>query len=329
MRRYLPSQKWRDLGIMAVILLLMWIPAAEFEAFEWLHTFTRAHETWELDEVILIVLLMPMPLAWYAVRRAREATRLAQRALENERDLSHARKIDSLGTLAGGLAHELNNQLQPLVGLSELLEAETPQDDPRRRQVELIYAGSLKARESVDRVLRFARREAAGFVVPDTSEAMRSLVELMRLSCPTTVKMTVSLADDLPPLDMAWADVESIVMNLFSNAVAAMDGAPGQLDIRLHLPSVPNPNGHAAVLTVSDTGPGISEALQQRIFDPYFTSKPLGAGTGLGLWQVQALLRAAGGRIEVQSELGRGTEMQVWLPAAGAGASAQHVAEVG
>ncbi|MEC8197180.1 MAG: hypothetical protein VX228_12920 [Pseudomonadota bacterium] len=77
MRRYLPSQKWRDLGIMAVILLLMWIPAAEFEAFEWLHTFTRAHETWELDEVILIVLLMPMPLAWYAVRRAREATRLA------------------------------------------------------------------------------------------------------------------------------------------------------------------------------------------------------------------------------------------------------------
>lgn len=329
MRKYLPSQKWRDLGIMGVILLLMWIPAAEFEAFEWLHSFTRANETWELDEVILIVLLMPLPLAWYAVRRAREATRLAQRALENERDLSHARKIDSLGTLAGGLAHELNNQLQPLVGLSELLEAETPEGDPRRRQVELIYAGALKARESVDRVLRFARREAAGFVVPDTSEAMRSLVELLRLSCPTTVKMTVSLADDLPPLGMAWADVESIVMNLFSNAVAAMDGTAGQLDIRLHPPLGPNPNGHAAVLTVSDTGTGISEPLQQRIFDPYFTSKPLGAGTGLGLWQVQALLRAAGGRIEVQSELGRGTEMQVWLPAAGAGRSAQHVAEVG
>lgn len=328
MRRYLPSQKWRDLGIMAVILLLMWIPASEYEAFEWLHSFTRAHETWELDEVILLVLLLPLPLAWYAVRRAREATRLSQRALESERDLSHARKIDSLGTLAGGLAHELNNQLQPLVGLSELLEAETPQEDPRRRQVELIYAASLKARESVDRVLRFARREAAGFVVHDTSEAMRSMVELMRLSCPTTVQMTVSLADDLPPLGMAWADVESIAMNLFSNAVAAMDGSPGQLDIRLHPPSGPNPNGHAAVLMVSDTGPGISEAQQQRIFDPYFTTKPLGAGTGLGLWQVQTLLHAAGGRIEVQSELGRGTEMRVWLPAAGAGQSAQHVAEV-
>lgn len=198
MRKYLPSQKWRDLLIMVLVLIAAWVPASEMEAFEWLHEYSRAHEEWELDEVILLVLLLPLPLAWYGVRRAREATRLARRSLETERDLAHARKIDSLGTLAGGLAHELNNQLQPVVGLAELLDVRTAEDDPRRKQVEMILAGSLRARDSVDKVLRFARREAASFQVTDTSEAMRALVELMGMSCPSSVAMKTQIADALP-----------------------------------------------------------------------------------------------------------------------------------
>jgi len=318
MRKYLPSQKWRDLAVMIVVLILVWIPASEMETFEWLYDYSRAHEDWELDEVILLVLLLPLPLAWYGVRRSREAAQLARRALENERDLAHARKIDSLGTLAGGLAHELNNQLQPVVGLAELLETQTEEDDPRRRQVEMILAGSLRARDSVDKVLRFARREAASFKVTDISEAMRALIELMHMSCPSSIALQVDIDDDLTPTTMPWTDVESVVMNLFSNAVAAMEGRQGTLSLRLKKAAADNPIGPAAAaeFVVSDTGVGIPAKSLERIFEPYFTSKSVGDGTGLGLWQVQELLRAAGGAIEVHSEEGVGTEMHVWLPKA-------------
>lgn len=324
MRKYLPSQKWRDLAIMIVVLIVVWIPASEMEAFEWLYEYSRVHEDWELDEIILLVLLLPLPLAWYGVRRAREAARLARRSLENERDLAHARKIDSLGTLAGGLAHELNNQLQPVVGLAELLETQTADDDPRRKQVEMILAGSLRARDSVDKVLRFARREAASFKVTDTSEAMRALVDLMGMSCPSSVAMKTQIADGLPATSMPWNDVESVVMNLFSNAVSAMEGGQGTLTLTLEPAGSDSPIGDtaAALLSVSDTGIGIPAKSLERIFEPYFTSKDVGEGTGLGLWQVQELLRAAGGAIEVSSEQGVGTEMRVWLPKAAPAAAA-------
>ncbi|WP_412563258.1 sensor histidine kinase [Thalassobius sp. MITS945101] len=324
MRKYLPSQKWRDLAIMIVVLIVVWIPASEMEAFEWLYNYSREHEDWELDEIILLVLLLPLPLAWYGVRRAREAARLARRSLENERDLAHARKIDSLGTLAGGLAHELNNQLQPVVGLAELLETQTADDDPRRKQVEMILAGSLRARDSVDKVLRFARREAASFKVTDTSEAMRALVDLMGMSCPSSVAMKTQIADGLPATSMPWNDVESVVMNLFSNAVSAMEGGQGTLTLTLEPSASDSPIGDkaAALLSVSDTGIGIPAKSLERIFEPYFTSKDVGEGTGLGLWQVQELLRSAGGAIEVSSEQGVGTEMRVWLPKAAPSAAA-------
>jgi len=324
MRKYLPSQKWRDLAIMIVVLIVVWIPASEMETFEWLYEYSREHEDWELDEIILLVLLLPLPLAWYGVRRAREAARLARRSLENERDLAHARKIDSLGTLAGGLAHELNNQLQPVVGLAELLETQTADDDPRRKQVEMILAGSLRARDSVDKVLRFARREAASFKVTDTSEAMRALVDLMGMSCPSSVATKTQIADGLPATSMPWNDVESVVMNLFSNAVSAMEGGQGTLTLTLEPAGNDSPIGDtaAALLSVSDTGIGIPSKSLERIFEPYFTSKDVGEGTGLGLWQVQELLRAAGGAIEVSSEQGVGTEMRVWLPKAAPAATA-------
>lgn len=112
--------------------------------------------------------------------------------------------------------------------------------------------------------------------------------------------------------------MESVVMNLFSNAVAAMEGGQGTLSLTLEPAGEDSPIGAraAAQLTVSDTGSGIPAKSLERIFEPYFTSKEVGEGTGLGLWQVQELLRAAGGAIDVSSQEGVGTQMRVWLPRA-------------
>ena len=157
-QRILKEQRSRDALIVVLLVLIFWGLLVAYEGFEWFYEYSRAHEDWDLDEIVLFFIVLPLPLMWYAFRRANEAAKESSRNMIIERELSHLRKVESLGTLAGGMAHELNNQLQPVIALSELTLSTAAADDPRKRQFELILAGAERARATVRQVLKFSRR---------------------------------------------------------------------------------------------------------------------------------------------------------------------------
>jgi signal transduction histidine kinase len=306
-------EQWRDFWLMLIFLLAIWLLTSELDLFEWFYDYSRAHEDWDMDELILIVLFLPIPLTWFTLRRMREAQLQTKRLLEVERQLSHARKMDGLGTLAAGMAHQVNNQLQPVIGLSELVVMQSGSDDPHLRQLEMIRDAALRARGSLDTVLRISRRDTAQGGTTDIAQNMVDLVDMLQLGCPSDVSFRANVADNLPTPLLPWDDLEGVMMNLFSNALASLNGGQGVIGMDV----MPGQAAGLSGLTIrlSDTGAGIPADTLERIFEPYYTSKPVGEGTGLGLWQVQELLRNAGGRIGVTSKLGQGSQFEVWVPA--------------
>jgi signal transduction histidine kinase len=308
------TDKARDLLIVVALMVGLWVPATEAELFDLLYYTSRDHEDWDLDEFVVLLLISPLPIAWYAVRRAREARDKTRRLLEVERKLAHSQKLESLGTLAGGMAHHVNNQLQPVIGLSELIISQLEPEDPKRRQMDMIYEAAMRARGSVDKVLRISRRDAEGWDENEIAQHMADLVELLRLSCPSNVTFEAQLDEGLTAVALPWSDLESVAMNLFSNAVAAVNGQPGQISLAVTMAADPQSQKPCLHLSVADTGTGIAQDKIGRIFEPFYTSKPVGQGTGLGLWQVREMLEEIGGRIEVTSALGEGARFDVWVP---------------
>lgn len=311
----------KDAVIAVLSVAALFIFFTTIDAFDLLYETTRAHEDWELDEAILLVFALPLPLSWFAYRRWRDAIELSAIRLAMERELSHARKIESLGALAGGMAHEINNHLVPILGMTELLMMNEDKESQTYRRLELVNTAAARTQNTVAKVLRFARREEMSGSACDLSEVMPDLIGVLEISCPSRIKMTIDVAENIGTVAISSDELESIVVNLFSNAIAAMDGGHGTLDINVDAVASENcsagvtlPPGRLARISVRDTGEGISETIKKRIFEPFFTTKDVGKGTGLGLAQVSGIVKSAGGVIDVQSELGAGSTMTVYLP---------------
>ena len=312
----------RDTFVTAVAVLLLFGAFHFGEFFEWLYEFTRAHEEWELDEFILLLFALPLPLAWFAFSRMRENVALYQAHLTAERELAHFRKVESLGVLAGGLAHELNNQLQPVLSMSELLLKRTPETDPGHRKLELVHDGAKRAKDTVSKVLVFARREADQGKTCEVGEVIRRLNDLLVISCSSKIDLRVELGAMVGVVPVSATDLEGVIVNLFNNAAHAMEDRSGSLVIgatATHLDADARevglvPGGYVRI-EVRDEGKGISEEELGRVFDPFFTTKEVGEGTGLGLSQVKGLVEKAGGGISLDSRVGQGTTVTVYLPA--------------
>ena len=313
-----------DAVIAIIAIIVLYAAFAHFDAFDLLYETTRAHEDWELDEAVLLVVALPLPLAWFSYRRWRDAVELAVIRIAMENELSHARKIESLGALAGGMAHEINNHLVPILGMTELLMMNMDKKDPDFRRLELVHTAATRTRHTVAKVLRFARREENIDTKCNLSDVAQELTEVLEISCPSRVRMNILVAEDIGLIDISADELECVVVNLFSNAIASMDGAHGSLDIVVDavdgvtLPrSLKLPAGRIARIVVRDTGEGMSAETTRRIFEPFFTTKSVGQGTGLGLAQVSGIIKSIDGAIDVQSELGTGTTMTIYLPVVG------------
>jgi PAS domain S-box-containing protein len=245
-----------------------------------------------------------------------------------ETRLHKAQKMEAIGTLAGGVAHDLNNILGGIVSYPELLMLELPEDSPMREALDLIKSSGQKAATIVQDLLTMARRSVVQLEVLDLNTLIADF-----LSSPEHQKQrhyhpaaTINqrLADDLLPIKGSRVHLTKTLMNLFSNALEALPAGQGSVCVttantHLDLPLSPPaelPPGDYVVLTVSDTGIGIEAADQERIFDPFFTKKSLGrSGTGLGMAVVWGTVQDHGGHIEVSSEPGEGTQFTLHLPA--------------
>jgi PAS domain S-box-containing protein len=254
---------------------------------------------------------------------------LAQKEkVQLETRLHKAQKMEAIGTLAGGVAHDLNNILGGIVSYPELLMLELPEDSPMREALGLIKSSGQKAATIVQDLLTMARRNVVQLEVLD----LNTLIDDF-LSSPEHQKQrhyhpaaTINrqLADDLLPIKGSRVHLTKTLMNLFSNALEALPSGKGSVCVttantHLDLPQSPPaelPPGDYVVLTVRDTGIGIEAADQERIFDPFFTKKSLGrSGTGLGMAVVWGTVQDHGGHIEVSSESGEGTQFSLYLPA--------------
>jgi len=232
--------------------------------------------------------------------------------------LLQAEKLSSLGQTIAGVAHELNNPLQTVVGYAQLLGARDHLDEDIQREVRRVHDAGQRAAGIVRNLLTFARKHEPLRELVDVNESIRAVLDL-RLGQLQTRHISVSadLAADLPPCHADRHQLQQIWHNLILNAEQAMltGGESGVLTVRSSLK-----NGRTVCVQFSDDGPGIPADVMGRIFDPFFTTKKSGQGTGLGLSVCYGIARAHGGQIWAESEEGHGARFIVELPAAKRGA---------
>jgi PAS domain S-box-containing protein len=248
----------------------------------------------------------------------------AERHLERQRhelqaQLHHSQKLEALGTLAGGIAHDLNNTLVPIIALSKHLIGRELTDPAVRRSLDVILRAGLRGRDLVRQIVAFSRKDRSERQLFDPVPVIHDALAMLRASTPSLINFQTSFR----PVPKVFGDagqLHQVVVNLVTNAAQAIGDRPGSVTISLSTDvGEALPRVH---LRVQDDGVGMADAVRQRIFEPFFTTKPVGEGTGLGLSVVHGIITAHGGTIAVDSAPGRGTCFDIFLPASGEEGSA-------
>jgi len=243
-----------------------------------------------------------------------------QRRLALEEQLLHSQKMEAVGRLAGGIAHDFNNLLTAIIGYAELVMTGLERNDPRRADAEEITRAAMRASDLTRQMLAFSRRQLLQPQVIDLNVTVSKVEPMLRRVIGEDIGMTIAPKAANAQVRVDPGQIEHVIMNLVVNARDAMPHG-GRLtvetsDVVLDATDVPAdmPPGPYAVLSVSDSGIGMSAEVRARIFEPYFTTKEVGKGTGLGLSTVYGIVRQSGGYIEVFSEPGLGSTFKIYLP---------------
>jgi PAS domain S-box-containing protein len=237
----------------------------------------------------------------------------SQRQTELETQLRHSEKLTALGTLAGGIAHDLNNTLVPIQALSKLVLQEIPDDAPARNDLETIHQASLQARDLVRQILAFSRKQEMLAAPTDIALRTREALQMLRASVPSTIEIVENIAP-IAPISADGTQLQQIVVNLVTNGAYAIGNNFGRVIVTLEEPTSEPEMSRMIRLKVADTGCGMSPEIVHRMFEPFFTTKSVGEGTGLGLSVVHGIVTSLGGTIDVKSVPGEGTEFTVTLP---------------
>jgi PAS domain S-box-containing protein len=240
-----------------------------------------------------------------------------RRALE--RQVQHSQRLESLGTLAGGVAHEINNALVPVIALTKMVAEKVPEGSRERRNLALVLRGAERSRDLVKQILAFSRKEAEDRPLEsvDLGAVLAEVLQLMRATLPERIIVQTEI-EPVPAVLGDPCQLHQAIINLMTNAAQAIGAASGRIMVGLR----PDPDGIHLHLSVSDSGCGMNEGTLARIFDPFFTTKPVGEGTGLGLSVVHGIIRDHGGRIDVTSSVGQGACFDLVLPGGDGGSAA-------
>ncbi|UAL09978.1 response regulator [Caulobacter segnis] len=230
-----------------------------------------------------------------------------RRALEEA--LGHARKMETVGQLTGGVAHDFNNLLTVILGNVDLIQRRCGEGFPLARQVKAIRQATERGAALTRQLLAFSRRQRLDPAAVDLNELVRDFTPLIRQAVGDAVSVSLEPADAPAFVHVDPAQMESALLNLAVNARDAMDGAGG---VTIAIRSAP---GGVHRLIVRDTGPGMAPDVASRIFEPFFTTKDVGKGSGLGLSQVYGFVQQSGGEVTVVTALGEGAAFEITLPA--------------
>ena len=253
-------------------------------------------------------------------RLLRDKQEKKRKTLENQ--LRHTQKMEAIGTLAGGIAHDFNNILTSLLGFTQLIMMDVKKGTKTEEDLQEVYKSGLRAKELVRQILTFARKSEEVLMSIRLDLIVKEVLKFIRSSIPANI----DIKDNIQSKSLVMANatqIHQVVMNLCTNASHAMNSEGGVLEITLKDIVVDHSQtqfldgitpGEFIELTVSDTGSGIPDAILDRIFEPYFTTKNIEEGTGMGLALVQGIVKDAKGVIKVESHINQGTTFKIFFP---------------
>lgn len=249
-----------------------------------------------------------------------------ERKMENQ--LRKAQKLEAIGTLAGGIAHDFNNILFPIIGFTELLSAKTENGTESKRYLDNILSAAHRAKELVHQILTFSRQNEEEKRPIKVHIIVKEAMKLLRASIPSIIDIKQDIESTDMPVMADPTKIHQLIMNLGTNAYQSMEKNGGILGISVKCVDIEESDtenslmsnfhpGKYIRLSVTDTGTGIPKNIVERIFDPYFTTKPQGKGTGLGLSTVHGIIQSCNGHIKVYSEENKGSSFHVYFPVVG------------
>jgi len=257
-------------------------------------------------------------------RNINERKQAENEKIKLEKQLSQTQKMESIGTLAGGIAHDFNNILAAIFGYAEMVKEDLPSNSPTQKMQEAVLTAAQRARDLVTQILLFSRQTDHERKPLQPHLIIKEALKLLRASIPATISIKQNIQADCGSILADPTQIHQIIMNLCTNAYHAMRETGGELSVTLsvvhitaqdallaHQELVP---GQYVKLEVADSGHGIDPQIIEKIFNPYFTTKPKGEGTGLGLSVVHGIVKTYGGQIKAYSELEQGTTIQVYFP---------------
>lgn len=262
------------------------------------------------------------------ILQARAVAELERMQADEERDkmevlLRQAQKMEAIGTLAGGIAHDFNNILTPIIGYTGMAQLEMPEEERERWNVDEVMKAAQRAKNLVRQILTFSRQREQEYIPLFLQPIIKESIKLLRASLPATIAIKLDIDPDCGQVSADPTQIQQVVMNLCTNAFHAMEETGGVLELTLRETVIDGEQqftheqlstGRYACLAVEDNGQGMDRAMRERIFEPYFTTKEQGKGTGLGLALVHGIVKAHRGRIDVHSEKGQGSVFKIYLP---------------
>jgi PAS domain S-box-containing protein len=284
----------------------------------------RVEKTWTADVTALLRVVGEVCAS--ALERKRAEAERRQALADHARlqdQLQQAMKMEAVGRLAGGVAHDFNNLLMAIFGNVDLARLGLLAGDPRRRHIDEIAKAAERAASLTRQLLAFSRRQIIEPRALNLNELVANVQKMLSRLIGEDIELETALDKGLATVKVDAGQFEQVLANLAVNARDAMprggrlliQTSNAELDQGQCLPHPQLRPGRFVRLAVSDTGVGMSDDVKRRIFEPFFTTKPMGRGTGLGLATIFGAVKQAGGAIEVDSEIGRGTRFSVYLPA--------------
>lgn len=240
-----------------------------------------------------------------------------------ERRLRQAQKMEAIGTLAGGIAHDFNNILSVILGYADMAREDLPEGAPALDDIREVLKAGNRARDLVAQILAFSRQSETEHIPFQPASIIKEGVKMLRASLPSTITIKENINPECGVIVADPTQMNQVLINLCTNSFHAMEEEGGTLSVELKNADVGRQDidpgselhpGRYVKLTVQDSGPGIPEAIQERIFEPYFTTKDVGRGTGMGLAIVHGIMKSCAGFITLDSRVGHGATFRLYFP---------------
>ncbi len=319
------KELYTELMIGTIIILTLTSIFIYVDFFEWWHNYTRAYEFWEFDELFAIILATFIAGAVIVFRQMLIMLKLinklqkAQTEIKkHEQEKFQQQKMIALGTLAGGLAHEINNTLQPTLGLGQFVRKALQEHEDKKHieYMDIIIDSSKHARRIIDNVLLFASEKDMDITEVNFNELTAETLKFCQDLLPTGLNFNIQYTPDEENFFIKCnkTGFYQILFNLLKNASSALNQS-GNIDISISKSIMPNnPKTPSVCIKISDEGGGMNEETLDNIFNPFFSTKDISEGSGLGLTIVYSLINQYNGSIDVGSVIDEGTTFTLHFP---------------